>query len=269
VNIDLGKSLCEGLGISPGHVVSIAGAGGKTSLMYALGRELASAGHRVLLTTTTKLVYPEGAEVARVVLGPQTDDTLAGAKSGLESAGPVLVGREKQQSKIIGFSAWFVDALYKQSAPVTVIAECDGALGKSLKVPRGWEPVMPSATTVYVVVVGADCLGKRLGSGFVFEPEAVGALAGVEAEAEVDVRLVTRTVLAPESYADRKPDGARLCVFVNKWDTVRPGTAGGPGASEPDPALELGLELKKSAKVERVVLGSLKSRSQDPIMVIS
>ena len=162
-----------------------------------------------------------------------------------------------------------MDALYKHSAPVTLIAECDGAMGKSLKVPRGWEPVVPSATTVYIVLVGADCIGKRLGSEVVFEPEAVAAFVGAGVDAEVDIRLVTRTILAPESYADRKPPGARLCVFINKWDTVRPGVAGGHTSSERDPAMDLALELKKSDKVEKVVLGSLKSGGLDPIMVIT
>jgi probable selenium-dependent hydroxylase accessory protein YqeC len=269
VNIDLAKSLCDGLGISPGHVVGIAGAGGKTSLMYALGRELASAGRRVVLTTTTKIIYPEGAEVAEVLLGPETDVTLAGAESRLEESRPLLVGREKKHTKITGFSAWFVDALYKHLAPVTLIAECDGAMGKSLKVPRGWEPVVPSATTVYIVVVGADCMGKPLGSEAVFQPEAVGALVGAGLDTEVDIQLVTRAILTPESYVDRKPPGAKFCVLVNKWDTVRPGAGGGHTSSEKDPALELALALNKSDRIDRVVLASLRSGSQDPIMVVT
>ena len=269
MNIDLGNSFSDALGISPGDVVGIAGAGGKTSLMYALGRELALAGNRVLLTTTTKIIYPEGAEVARILLGPETQDTMAGIKAGLEDGGPLLVGLERQHSKIIGFSPGFIDALHSQSEPVTLISECDGAMGKSLKVPRGWEPVMPSATTVYIVVIGADCLGKPLGLETVFEPQAVAALVGVGRGAEVDVRLAARTVLAPESYLDRKPAGARCCVFINKWDTVHVDATGGHGSSEQDPAMALALDLKGSAGVERVVLGSLKLGTRNPIMVIS
>lgn len=269
MNIDLGKSFSDALGISAADLVSIAGAGGKTSLMYALGRELAGAGNRVLLTTTTKIIYPEGREAERILLGPETEGTMASVKSDLENGGQLLVGREKQQSKIIGFSAWFVDALHSQSGPVTVISECDGAMGKSLKVPRGWEPILPSGTTVYVVVIGADCLGKPLDRETVFQPEAFGALAGVGPGTEVDVRLVARMMLAPDSYVDRKPAGARCCVFINKWDTIHSGAAGRQGSSEQDPAMTLALDLVGAAGVERVVLGSLKLGSRNPIMVIS
>jgi len=269
VNIDLGKSFPDALGISAGDLVSIAGAGGKTSLMYALGRELALSGKHVLLTTTTKIIYPEAAEVGRILLGPETEDTMAEIRSGLDNGGPLLAGRERQHTKIIGFSARFVDALHSQSGQATVISECDGAMGRSLKLPRGWEPVLPPATTVYVVVIGADCLGKPLSLETVFRPEAVAALTGVRLGTEVDPRLVARIVLAPKSYLDRRPAGARCCILINKWDTVHSAAAGERGFCEQDPAMALALDLKSSTGVERVVLGSLKLGRRSPIMVIS
>ena len=269
MNIDLGQSFSGALGISAGDLVSIAGAGGKTSLMYALGRELGLAGNRVLLTTTTKIFYPEGSEVAKVMLGSETEDTMAEIESCLAGGGALLAGRERDQSKIAGFSTWFVDGLHARSAPVTVVSECDGAMGKSLKVPRGWEPLLPSATTVYVVVIGADCLGKPLDRETVFEPEAVAGLAGVEPGARVDVRLVARTMLAPESYVERTPAGARCCIFINKWDAIRPGADGRHGPQDEDQAMALALDLVRSGGIERVVLGSLKLGSGNPIMVIS
>jgi probable selenium-dependent hydroxylase accessory protein YqeC len=269
VNIDLGQSFSDALGISPGDLVSIAGAGGKTSLMYTLGRELKARGDRVLLTTTTKIFYPEGSEVPGIMLGPESEETMANVRSGLEGGGPLLVGRERQQSKVIGFSAWFVNALHSQSGQATVVSECDGAMGKSLKVPRGWEPVLPSETNVYVVVIGADCLGRPLGRETVFEPEAFGALAGVPPGTDIDVRLVSRMMLAPESYVERKPAGARCCILINKWDTVQTGAASRKASSDEDPAMALALDLAGAASVERVALGSLRLGSRNPIMVIS
>ena len=268
MRVDLAKSLCDGLGVSAGDVVSIAGAGGKTSLMYGLGRELAAAGHPVLLTTTTKIFYPRNIDAAKVFIGPETPETLSGVKAGLERTGTLLAGRARQDSKIVGFSADFVDDLHSRSGPVTVVAECDGAMGKSLKVPRRWEPVLPSATTVYVVVVGVDCLGKRLNSESVFQPEAVAALTGVAVDAEVDVGLVAHTVLAPESYAGRKPARSRFCVFLNKWDSARAAAAGG-GPSQGDPAMALGLKIKRSPGcVDRVILGSLRPGGPGAMLVI-
>jgi probable selenium-dependent hydroxylase accessory protein YqeC len=249
-------------------VVAIAGAGGKTSLMYGLGRELAAAGERVLLTTTTKIVYPKGQEVALVLFGPENRATLEAVKSRLDGRGPVLAGREKQEGKVIGFSPRFAAALHAHASPVTLVAECDGAMGKSLKVPRGWEPLLPSTTAVYVVVIGADCLGRPLDSGLVFQPEAVAAIAGVKGDAPVDTTVAVRSVVGPESYAGRKPDGARLCVFINKWTGAYRGRSGGSDAQGRDPAMDLALALRKTAVVDRVVLGSLKDQGAAPLMVI-
>lgn len=268
MNVDLGKSFSDALGVSVGDLVGIAGAGGKTSLMYTLGREIAGRPCRVLLTTTTKIIYPQGGEVAKILLGPETEETLTDVKAGLESGGPLLVGRERQHSKIIGYSGWFVDALHSQAAPATVISECDGAMGKSLKIPRGWEPILPSETNVYVVVIGADCIGKPLGPDTVFQAEAFGALAGVKPGTDVDVRLVARMMLAPDSYLDRKPAGASCCVFINKWDAVQTGS-GGRASIDQDPAMALALDLVRATGVDRVVVGSLKLGSGNPIMVVS
>ena len=48
-------SLREGLQLSTGGVVCFVGAGGKTSLMFRLARELSAGGDSVLTTTTTKI----------------------------------------------------------------------------------------------------------------------------------------------------------------------------------------------------------------------
>ena len=52
------------------EVISIVGAGGKTSLMYALGKELRN--KKVLLSTTTKILPPRFDEVDFYGIGQVT-----------------------------------------------------------------------------------------------------------------------------------------------------------------------------------------------------
>ena len=48
------------------QLIAIVGAGGKTSLMYALAREALAAGLTTAITTTTHIAQPEGADIALV-----------------------------------------------------------------------------------------------------------------------------------------------------------------------------------------------------------
>ena len=52
-------SLRQALLLGEGGVISLVGAGGKTSLMFRLAHELSLTGDSVLTTTTTKIYVPE------------------------------------------------------------------------------------------------------------------------------------------------------------------------------------------------------------------
>ena len=52
-------TLAEAFSIGEREVISLVGAGGKTTLLYALGRELSALRCGVILTTTTKIFEPE------------------------------------------------------------------------------------------------------------------------------------------------------------------------------------------------------------------
>jgi probable selenium-dependent hydroxylase accessory protein YqeC len=191
-----------------------------------------------------------------VVLGPETGATAGRIDDGIRTYGTVLAALEESGSKLKGFSPEYVEELYNGCRQRTVVAECDGAMGRSLKVPREHEPPMAPSTSVFVVVVGVDCLGRSLNDDLIFRASDVGRVTGRSPDARVDGDLVAESVLSKQSYFGRKPPGARMCVFLNKVDPQvldeARGIAGG-GA-----ALNLALKLKKNAAVERVCLGSLK-----------
>ncbi|HVP58754.1 MAG TPA: selenium cofactor biosynthesis protein YqeC [bacterium] len=270
MRIDLRTSLVEALGVKPGELVSLVGAGGKTSLMYALGHELAALGRPVLVTTTTRIMYPAPAEAAHVVIGDENDATLSRLEAALAGARLVLAARAKLDSKLAGFSPAFLETIRRRVQGLAIVAECDGAKGKSLKVPRQHEPPVAPSTDVFVVLIGADCLGKPLSADEVFEGELVRAVAGVNGGAVVDSRVIARAVLSSESYLGRKPPGARLCVFLNKVDVENldrlASAAGRTGATS---AFEVGMALRSNAAVDRVVYGSLERSAGKGFLVLS
>ena len=67
-------TLTEALGIRPG-VTALVGAGGKTSALLQLARELRSAGHTVAITTTTHIFPPARRPVRRSAIQPERGGT--------------------------------------------------------------------------------------------------------------------------------------------------------------------------------------------------
>ena len=265
---DIEASLCEALDVRPGMLVALVGAGGKTSLMYGLGRELARQGRPALLTTTTKIRFPGKDQAGEVVLGEENGRTVEEIRSRFARGAVVVAGRGRIEEKIAGFGPHFVESLKCADPLWTVVAECDGALGKSLKVPREGEPPVAESTDVYVVVVGGDCFGVPVGSQEIFNPEMVAAVAEVNLSAVVDREVVVRVVASGRSYLGRRPPSAKCSVFINKI-----GVEGFERSGEDfekgrvTEALETGLALREIDGIERVAMGSLERGSGKAFLV--
>ena len=124
----------------PEHaVISVVGAGGKTSLIFAWARELAAAGKKVVITTTTHMYRPERMEEdgIRIVV---SDDP-------------------ERPDKVMAPPAEVLDSL-RDTADVVFI-EADGSRRMPLKWPAPWEPVVPDYTDFTVCVAGLSALGRN------------------------------------------------------------------------------------------------------------
>ena len=183
----------------------------------------------------------------------------------LKSAGVLLAGRERVDSKIAGYSPGFVEKLHSALPGRTVIAECDGAMGRSLKVPRESDLPLAESTSVYIVVVGADSFHKPLTSDVVFNPDEVARVAGVGLDSEVSQPVLVKTILSPQSYLGRKPRGARLTVLINKVDTASFDKHCFRGGGSP---LNMGLALKEHPDVCRVAIGSVRQGRRGAFLVL-
>ncbi len=258
MRIDRLTSLCEAFCIGRGDVVGIVGAGGKTSLMYRLARELVHRRVPVIATTTTRIWEPAEGTMPDVVLGEGNASHIELLRGVIEARGFALSGSAEAGGKIIGHAPEFVDSVRRANPGWVVVAECDGARGRSLKVAEPHEPPLPSLTSVYIVVVGADCLGVPVDSVEVYNPEKVAEVAGLAANAIVDDIVVAAAILSPDSYLGRRPEGSNMFVLINK---VYPGDAfpGGDGCTpvEDNPVVSLASRLASSDWVQGVVLGSV------------
>lgn len=141
-------------GKGPGpFVVSLAGAGGKTSTIRRLAWEAMGRGLRVLVVTTTHMARP-GAFGA---FGGNVDEI----RTVLGCDGLAVAGRLAENGKI-AFTGW---KLYGEACALAdlVLVEADGSRRLPLKVPRAGEPVIPDNTDMILCLSGLVSLGKRAG----------------------------------------------------------------------------------------------------------
>lgn len=209
------SGLADAIGFDAHELITIVGGGGKTTSLFALGRQLA--GRRVL-TTTTKMGRDRTAGFP-VLFAPTDDDVSAamGAESG------VLAWQADGGHKAIGVTpercdAWFDLADY-------VIVEADGAARHPFKAPRPFEPVVPSRTTTFVACIGAEALGRVIADQC-HRPLRVAALARCRPYERLTPERAARVLLDARGSRKGCPDGARFVVVINKVDATSTAMAG-------------------------------------------
>lgn len=213
--------LCHALGmVLPGEVVSLVGAGGKTSAMYRLARELADAGYRGVVTTTTKVWVPTPEQVPELVVAERWPQAVADLEAALARKPLVALGASRgPEGKLYGIDPDWVGALRPGLGVDFVLVEADGAAGRPLKGPAGHEPVIPPSTTLLVPVVGASALGQPLGSETAHRPEIVARLTGLSLGEAITPQAVARLLLHPEGNTKGAPASARVVPLINQVDT--------------------------------------------------
>ena len=115
------------------RLITVVGAGGKTTLIYLLARELTDAGYKVAVTTTTHM-QAEG----RYGFRP--------------------LGIPCEDGKIKGISEEFPGELLKEYD--IVLVEGDGSRQLPMKFPADHEPVIPAKTDMVIGVAGAGAIGR-------------------------------------------------------------------------------------------------------------
>ena len=148
--------LIDQLGLQNARLIALCGAGGKTSLLYALGREWAMKKERVVLTTSTPIQtdMPEGCLLWDK---PDEADLLATWRAGfIPVAGrPFAPGKLKEPSD----EMW---TILRQQAD-RIVTESDGAARHPVKYPAVWEPVIPQYTDKVLALCGLSALDQPLG----------------------------------------------------------------------------------------------------------
>lgn len=240
--------LWEALELDRHSIICLVGAGGKTSLMFAMARELAAKGNHVITSTTTKIFEPSHKETPFLLLREGAGDITKTIPEVLSRYGHFTLAETRlPERKLKGISPELVDALGALEPIDKIIVEADGAARLPLKAPGEWEPVITSKTSLVVVVVGVDSIGVQLSEDHVFRPHIVSELTGLPMGEKVTIEAIAELIVHPRGMAKGTPSNSSIIPFLNKVDI--------PNGFEKGKALANRILEKEHPQISRVILG--------------
>jgi probable selenium-dependent hydroxylase accessory protein YqeC len=243
-------SLTEALAIGAREHIALVGAGGKTTLMFALASELQRKGRHLITSTTTKVWYEEALQAPGVLFAEANASWVKELKAGLATGGHVFLGKSLIKSgKVDGIVPSLADRLFQQTEVEYLLVEADGSAGRPVKAPAPHEPVIPKSVTEVVAVLGLEAIGRKLEPDIVFRHNLVANITGLHLGEELSVQALSKLFLHPDGLFKGSPASAKRVAFLNKLDVL-------PEGQKAMMLADLILSDQIS-QVARVVIGSL------------
>ncbi len=197
------------------EVVAFVGAGGKTTAIFQLARQLEGP---VIVTATTHLGAWQTslADKHIVAEAPAAVEAIEHNMKGV-----ILVTGEIKDDRtqpINDHSINWLRAICKRHS-LPLLIEADGSRQKPLKAPAEHEPAIPEFVKQVVQVVGLTGLGKPLEEEFVHRPEIYSQLSELKIGETITEEALIRVLEHPDGGLKNIPENARRTVLLNQADT--------------------------------------------------
>lgn len=233
------------LEIKKGDIISIIGAGGKTTLMFLLANELKDKG-KVLVTTTTKIYNPKE-EVNNLELGEEGYKSLKYInENGIYAYGKYI----NDENKLIGIDVNELEG-FKDSFDY-ILVEADGSKRKDLKAWNNNEPVISSITSRTIGVLSLKTIDMEINNENIHRLKEFTNLTNSKEGENVNLDILIEVIFNKKGLF-KEAIGEKI-LFLNKVDYVN------------DDTLMLFLDkiISKNNEIKllnRIVYGSLKNRN--------
>jgi molybdenum cofactor cytidylyltransferase len=208
-------SLAQALRVNSSPCVAFIGAGGKTTGMFQLARQLPSP---VFITATSHLGTWQLGLADRHIIA-DTPDPIEKLEHGLKGIILVTGEMDGDRTKPINNNLmnWLQQFCGYHSIPLLI--EADGSRGKPLKAWAEHEPPIPAFVELVVQVVGLTGLGKPLSNGNVHRPEIFSNLSTLSISESITPDSLVRVLTHSEGGLKNIPANARRVVLLNQADT--------------------------------------------------
>lgn len=196
-----------------GPRVAFAGAGGKSTAMFQLAREIQPP---VIVSATTHLAVWQISLADYHHNISSKEEILAHIPSGVT----LVTGKiEGDRTKGLDYEAisWLREACQKNT--ISLLIEADGSRQKPLKAPGEHEPPIPDFVETVVIVAGLSGLGMPLDEENVHRPETFARLSGLKQDEKVTPSALLRVLSHPKGGVKNIPENARRIALLNQADT--------------------------------------------------
>lgn len=202
------KSLIEAADLKA-LVVSVVGAGGKTTILHRLEEEFVRRNRRVIFMTTTRIMK----EGTPYFLEDASEDEI---RDGLKKFGRVWIGSHDPISgKTASPAQEILAEVLRWKLPILI--EADGAKRMPLKVPAEHEPVILEQTGHVLSVYGLDAIGSTLESSC-FRVEKAEQILQKNRKERITAYDIAALALSDRAGRKGCPPSAEYTVILNKAD---------------------------------------------------
>ncbi len=207
--------LCDLIDLPAHPLITIVGAGGKTTTMYSLASELANRGKRVITTTTTQIFYPEPDETDTLIVASETHALLKTIDEAWQKYCRLTVaGAVLRTDKLAGLQSEQPYELLMKSGANVVIVEADGARHRMIKAPREHEPVIPLQTNVALLMISAEAINQPLSDRIAHRPEQVATVTGINVGDVLSPAVIARLITSEQGALKHIPETATAYLLI-------------------------------------------------------
>lgn len=207
--------LCDLIALPASPLVAIIGAGGKTTTMYTLARELAHRGKRVITTTTTQIFYPQPGETDKLIIASETHVLLNAIEEAWQEYQRVTIaGTVLRTEKLAGLQPEQPYALLVKSGADAVIVEADGARHRMIKAPAEHEPVIPLQTNVSLLMMSAEAINQPLSESIAHRSELVAKVTGINIGDILSPAVIARLMTSEQGALKHIPETSSVYLLI-------------------------------------------------------
>jgi molybdenum cofactor cytidylyltransferase len=214
--MNLHLSLAQALRVSANSPsIAFVGAGGKTTAMFQLARELKGP---VIVTATSHLgTWQTGLADQHIIT--ETSAALEGLEHELK--GVLLITGEIEGERTKPINEELLNGLrqFCNEHSIPLLIEADGSREKPLKAWADHEPPIPTFVALVVQVVGLSGLGKLLNDKHVHRAEIFSRLSGLKIGETITPNSLIRALTHSEGGIKNIPAQARKVLLLNQADT--------------------------------------------------